>query len=115
MASPNSSDELFVGRHIDREVIILCVRWCLRFQLNPRSTGRTRQSFPPGHCAFDYHTVGAALRTGVRESLADVCPNSRPVVACRRDIRQDLRGMALAVPCRWPGGHGGRLQADRQA
>ena len=24
-------DELFEGRHFDREVIILCVRWYLRF------------------------------------------------------------------------------------
>ena len=24
-------EELFAGRHFDREVIILCVRWYLRF------------------------------------------------------------------------------------
>src|SRR6516165_845878 len=28
--------ELFEGRHFDREVIILCVRWYLRFQLSLR-------------------------------------------------------------------------------
>jgi transposase-like protein len=26
--------ELFEGRHLDREVIILCVRWDLRFKLS---------------------------------------------------------------------------------
>jgi hypothetical protein len=26
--------ELFEGRHFDREVIILCVRWYLRFKLS---------------------------------------------------------------------------------
>ena len=26
-----SMDDLFKGRHFDREVIILCVRWYLRF------------------------------------------------------------------------------------
>jgi transposase-like protein len=29
-------EELFVGRHFDREVIILCVRWYLRFKLSLR-------------------------------------------------------------------------------
>ena len=31
-----SPDELFAGRHFDREVIILCVRWYLRFKLSLR-------------------------------------------------------------------------------
>jgi hypothetical protein len=31
-----SLEELFEGRHFDREVIILCVRWCLRFKLSLR-------------------------------------------------------------------------------
>jgi hypothetical protein len=26
-------DELFAGRHFDREIIVLCVRWYLRFKL----------------------------------------------------------------------------------
>ena len=29
-------DDLFEGRHFDREVIILCVRWYLRFKLSLR-------------------------------------------------------------------------------
>ena len=29
-------DELFEGRHFDREVIVLCVRWYLRFKLSYR-------------------------------------------------------------------------------
>jgi transposase-like protein len=29
-------EELFAGRHFDREVIILCVRWSLRFRLSLR-------------------------------------------------------------------------------
>ena len=31
-----SFDELFKGRHFDREIIILCVRWYLRFKLSFR-------------------------------------------------------------------------------
>jgi Transposase and inactivated derivatives len=31
-----SIDDLFKGRHFDRETIILCVRWYLRFKLSFR-------------------------------------------------------------------------------
>ena len=36
MATPESVQELFVGRHFDREMIMLCVRWYLRFKLSLR-------------------------------------------------------------------------------
>jgi transposase-like protein len=29
--------ELFAGRHFDREIIVLCVRWYLRYKLSLRS------------------------------------------------------------------------------
>ena len=29
-------EELFAGRHFDREVILLCVRWYLRYKLSFR-------------------------------------------------------------------------------
>jgi transposase-like protein len=31
-----SMDELFKGRHLEREIIILCVRWYLRYKLSLR-------------------------------------------------------------------------------
>jgi transposase-like protein len=34
MAGLPSLDELFEGRHFDREIIVLCVRWYLRFKLS---------------------------------------------------------------------------------
>jgi transposase-like protein len=36
MAGFPSLDELFKGRHFDQEVIVLCVRWYLRFKLSYR-------------------------------------------------------------------------------
>jgi transposase-like protein len=36
MGKLKSVDELFEGRHFDREIIILCVRWYLRFKLSLR-------------------------------------------------------------------------------
>ena len=36
MAKLKTVEELFKGRHFDREVVILCVRWYLRFKLSLR-------------------------------------------------------------------------------
>ncbi len=36
MSKLKSLEELFGGRHVDREIIILCVRWYLRYQLSLR-------------------------------------------------------------------------------
>src|SRR5471032_1573045 len=36
MGKLKSKDRLFAGRHFDREVIVLCVRWYLRFKLSFR-------------------------------------------------------------------------------
>jgi transposase-like protein len=36
MTEPTSAQELFKGRHFDREIIVLCVRWYLAFKLSSR-------------------------------------------------------------------------------
>src|SRR5271169_1341911 len=36
MTEPTSAQELFKGRHFDREIIVLCVRWYLTFKLSSR-------------------------------------------------------------------------------
>jgi transposase-like protein len=36
MGKRKSMDELFEGRHFDREVILLCVCWYLRYKLSLR-------------------------------------------------------------------------------
>src|SRR5579862_1147541 len=36
MSKLKSLEELFGGRHFDREIIILCVRWYLRYKLSLR-------------------------------------------------------------------------------
>ncbi|MFM0134290.1 hypothetical protein PQR09_41645 [Paraburkholderia sediminicola] len=55
MSRLKSLDGLFAGRHFDRDVIILCVRWYLRYKLNDaqwlqqlHACGLLRASFRPG-------------------------------------------------------------------
>ena len=89
-----SLEELFAGRHFDREVIILCVRWYLRFKLSLRELGLTIRCLlllrPLGDDGrawsvagtYDHYAMGPVLHTGVREALAPICPCPRSVVAC---------------------------------
>ena len=70
MGKLKSVEELFEGRHFDREIIILCVRWYLRFKLSLRDrveSGRAR----PVDGAHDHHALGAALRTRVSRNAGD--------------------------------------------
>src|SRR5882757_8075530 len=100
MGKPKTVEELFKGRHFDRGIVILCVRWYLRFKLSLRDLVEMMAERGPVDGAYHHHALGAALRTGVRETLASVCRGSRSVMAGRRDIRQDPRQVVLSVSCR---------------
>ena len=63
MAGFPGLDELFEGRHFDREIIVLCVRWYLRFKLSfrdlaemmaePRQSTRFSAVFPDGAASWE--------------------------------------------------------------
>ena len=59
-----SMDELFKGRHFEREIIILCVRWYLRYKLSLRDLAEMM-----AERALSSRTtilrLGSALRAGV--------------------------------------------------
>ena len=76
-------EELFAGRHFDREVILLCVRWYLRFKLSLRDLVEMMAERGLSLAHNHHDAMGAALHTGVREALAPTCPCRWPVMACR--------------------------------
>jgi transposase-like protein len=45
MSKLKSLEELFGGRHFDREIIILCVRWYLRYKLRLAYSTQREQPF----------------------------------------------------------------------
>ena len=77
MGKLKAEAELFEGRHFDRKVIILCVRWYLRFKLSLRDLVEMMAERGLS-MACDDHALGAALRPGVGEKLAPVCPGGSP-------------------------------------
>src|SRR3984893_4013367 len=68
-------------------------------QAEPARSGGDDGRARPVDGAYDDHALGAALRPGVRETLAPVCPGGRPVMAGGRDTRQNPRRVALPVSC----------------
>jgi len=102
MDKPRRQEGLFAGRHFDREVILLCVRWYLRFKLSLRDLV---EMMAERGLSLAHTTIMRWVRhAGVRKALASTCPCRRPVMACRRNIRQDPRCVALLISCRGPGG-----------
>ena len=109
-------EELFAGRHFDREVILLCVRWYLRFKLSLRDLVEmmAERGLSLAHTTIMRWVQHYTPEFEKRWNRPRIC--RRPVMACRRNgIRQDPGCVALLIPCRGPGGSDRRLQAKHQA
>src|SRR6201987_3392121 len=61
MAKLKTVEELFKGRHFDRDVVILCVRWYLRFKLSLRDLVEMMVACSMGPCI----AVGEADPTNI--------------------------------------------------
>jgi hypothetical protein len=74
MTEPTSAQELFKGRHFDREIIVLGVRWYLTFKLSSRDLGPNdgRAGHPVG--SYDDLALGAALRALILKSVGRRTP-----------------------------------------
>jgi hypothetical protein len=87
--------ERLKGRHDEREIIVLCVRWYLQAQLSRLGGNDGRARAESG--AHDHPALGAALRAGVRQTLEPIRCVHRPVVAHGRNLRQAARPLGLSV------------------
>jgi transposase-like protein len=78
----SSMEELFAGRHFDREVIILCVRWYLRYKLSLRDLVEmmAERGLQLAHTTI---LLGTAVRARVHQALEPFRQGERPLVACR--------------------------------
>ena len=81
-----SIDDLFKGRHFDREIIILCVRWYLRFKLSFRDLV---EMMAERGISLAHTTIMrwiAALRPGIRKAVEPLRLPSRRLLARRRNL-----------------------------
>jgi hypothetical protein len=115
MSKLKSLEELFGGRHFDREIIILCVRWYLRYKLSPRDLVEmmAERGFVAG--SHDDPALGEALYARVRQTLEPHCYACGSLVACRRDLPEDSRQVGLPIPGGGSGWPDGGLHAQGEA
>ena len=74
--------KLLEGRHFDREVIIVCVRWYLRFKLSLRDLVEMMAERGVSIAHTTIMRWVAALCTGVREQLEVRTPRRAYVCSC---------------------------------
>jgi len=82
MGKPQTMEEPFGGRHFDREVIILCVRWYLCFKLSFRDLVEmvVERGLSLAHTTIMRWV--AALHAGARATLDPIRSAGRAFVAC---------------------------------
>ena len=94
-----SMDELFKGRHFDREIIILCVRWYLRFKLSFRDLV---EMMAERGISLAHTTIMRwipALCSGIRKAVEPLRLPGRRILAGRRNLREDQRPLDLSLSC----------------
>ncbi|CAB3742572.1 hypothetical protein LMG27174_06887 [Paraburkholderia rhynchosiae] len=69
MSKRQNLKELFAGRHFDGDVIILCVRWYLRYKLSLRDLVEMMAGARRGSGPNDDPPLGEALYAGVRQTV----------------------------------------------
>src|SRR5580693_1496012 len=95
-------EQLFEGRHFDREVIILCVRWYLRFKLSLRDLV---EMMAERGLSLAHTTI---MRWVWRYSPEFEKRSMRFGGSWRLgDIHQNSRRMVLSLSCRGSGGADG--------
>ena len=98
-------EQLFEGRHFDREVIILCVRWYLRFKLSLRDL--VEMMAERGLSLADTTIMRWVWRYAPEfekrwKRFAQAVGREGG-----RDIHQNSSGMVLSLSCRGSGGADG--------
>ena len=94
------SDNSFKWRQFEPGLILLCVRWYLRYAVSYRDLEDMMRA--RGLCVD--HTadrsMGAALCAGDRQAVPAISETHHGFVSNRRDVRACRRGLALSLPGR---------------
>jgi hypothetical protein len=107
-------EELFKGRHFDREIVVLCVRWHLSFKQLSR-LGSYDERTGRRHGPHDNSEVGATFHAGIREALETVRSPHRRILANGRDQHKGTRRMDVPVSGGGQSREDGRFPSEPEA
>ena len=88
---------LFKGRHFEAEIIVLCVRWYLRFGLGLSESGGTIGRAECQRRPCHDLALGPEIRAGTTPMLPVGTADDEPIVASGRDLSQDRGQMDLPI------------------
>jgi len=78
-------EERFKGRHVNQEIVVLCVRWYLSFRLSFRDWV-ARMLNGQRHGSHDHSEVSTALHSGVRKAREAIRSPGRRILADGGDL-----------------------------
>src|SRR5215475_11374228 len=106
--------KLFEGRHFDREVILLCVRWYLRFKLSLRDLVEMMEMMAERGLSLAHTTIMRWVQHYNRSSksvgIGMLLRWGAHGASTRHTSRFEACGTTYIVP--WTGRPDGRLQAE---
>ena len=81
MGELKGKKELFAGRHVDREIIVLCVCWYLHYKLSLRDLVELMAERGLDIAHTTIMRWGTEICSGVREALEWLCTEERSLMA----------------------------------
>ncbi len=81
MQLPSDTPTLFTGRHFDRLLIIQAVRWYITYKLSYRDSVLADGGARRYGRSYHSDAMGPALYSCVRETVDEICPTHRLVLA----------------------------------
>jgi asparagine synthetase B (glutamine-hydrolysing) len=100
MQSVNPIEDLFKGRHFDRQIVILCVSWYTSFKLSLRDLVIMMWDRGIRVPHTNDPTVGSALPSRIRKAVAALRSARRRIVKDGRDSYNGSRTKGVPVPGR---------------
>ena len=79
-------EDLFKGRHFDRQIIVLCVSWYTSFKLSLEGSGDHDGGSGDLRDAYNDPAVGSALPPRIRKAVAALRSLRRWIVEDGRDL-----------------------------
>src|SRR6202140_5797579 len=86
MQSFNPIEDLFKGRHFDRQIVILCVSWYTSFKLSLRDLVIMMADRGDPRDPYNDPTVGSALPSRIRKAVAALRSARGRIVEDGRDL-----------------------------
>ena len=90
----------FKWRHFEAEIILLCVRWYLRYSLSYRDLEEMMAGARTRGRSYHHLPLGAALCPGTGQTLSAASESLQRFLESGRDVHQNPKNLDVSLPGR---------------